>query len=261
MAMYELQACRVGTLPVPGWECFFGENDTQLHPLAFYVWIVKSADAYGLIDTGLPLDKADQIQLIEGCQKVDRQSVFSEIVTLDELFLARRLAPEQIDFVLLTQIITYHSGGLLPQFFPRAQVYLPLAGIMELLLERPGHPPRDLYFSKATWSFIRDLLIEGRLHLVKGTVEVAPDLRFEATGGHHPGSAAVQAKTSCGTVGILETAFLKKNIDESKPIGIAENAAVCRNVIKRYNKECDFVLADHDPTITERFPDGIIRCK
>ena len=59
-------------------------------------------------------------------------------------------------------------------------------------------------------------------------------------------------------MGIIEMASLKRNIDEAHPFGIAENAAVCREVIRRCKRECDLLLAAHDPTIIDRFPDGII---
>ena len=259
MDAYELQADRVATLPVPGWECFFGRHDVEFYPLAFYIWIVRGATCTGLIDTGLPLDEIERRRLAETCQSVDQQCVFTDVMTMDNFFQKHRLLPEQINFVLLTQTITYHSGGLLPQFFPHAQVYISRAGLLEFLLETPGHPPRDFYFTEASWSYLRSLLIEGRLHLVDEPTEVAPGLIFETTGGHHPGSAAVRVRTECGTVGILETAFLKNNIDEAHPIGIAENVRICREVIRRYKRECDLVLADHDPTILDRFPQGVIR--
>jgi glyoxylase-like metal-dependent hydrolase (beta-lactamase superfamily II) len=259
MDVYELQANLVARLPVPGWECFFGRHDVDFYPLAFYVWVVRNAACTGLIDTGLPLGEVEQRQLEEACQGVDKQCTFSNVVTLDSLLQKRELLPEQVDFVLLTQTITYHSGGLLPQFFPRAQVYISRAGLMEFLLETPGHPPRNLYFTEASWLFLRSLLIEGRLHLVNEHIEVIPGLVFETTGGHHPGSAAVRVKTESGTVGILETAFLKRNVDEELPIGIAENVRICREVIRRYKRECDLVLAGHDPTILDRFPQGVVR--
>lgn len=259
MNVYELQAGRVATLPVPGWECFFGQHDVQFYPLAFYVWIVRGATCTGLIDTGLPLDELERRRLTEACQRVDQRCIFSDVITLNHFFEQHHLAPEEIDFVLLTQTITYHSGGLLPQFFPRAQVYISKAGLMEFLLENPGHPPRDFYFTEASWIFLRSLLIEKRLHLVNETTEVAPGLFFETTGGHHPGSAAARIITERGTVGILETAFLKRNVDETLPIGIAEDVATCREAIQRYQVQCDLVLADHDPTIFDRFPQGIIR--
>ncbi|TAM83340.1 MAG: hypothetical protein EPN47_04310 [Acidobacteria bacterium] len=249
----------MATLPVPGWECFFGRHDVEFLNLAFYIWIVRGNGHTGLVDTGLPVDEAERRRLIEGCQIVDKRCVFANIVTLDRFFQEHRLSPQSIDFVLLTQTITYNSGGLLQQFFPRAQVYISRAGVTELLLESPGHPPRDLYFTEATWTFMRTLLIENRLHLVDETTEVVPGLTFETTGGHHPGSAGVCVETAQGRVGILETAFLKENVDLDLPVGIAEDASLCREVIRRYKRECDVVLAGHDPTISDRFLNGLIQ--
>jgi glyoxylase-like metal-dependent hydrolase (beta-lactamase superfamily II) len=258
MSIYKLQAGRVATLPVPGWECFFGHHDVNFYSLAFYVWVVRGANCTGLIDTGLPLDDTDRRRLTEACQGVDPQCIFHDVVPLDSFFPIYGLSPEQIDFVLLTQTITYHSGGLLPQFFPHAHVYMSKAGVLEFLLDSPGHPPREFYFTEPSWAFLRSLLIERRLHLVNEPTEVVPGIAFETTGGHHPGSAAVRIKTERGVAGIMETAFLKRNLDEALPIGIAENAALCREAIRRYQSDCDLVFADHDPTILERFPQGII---
>lgn len=259
MSTYELQACQIATMPIPGWEIFFARNDVQFYRLSYYVWIVRGDGLTGLVDTGLPLDKAERQRLAEIVRTVDPQCVFSDIVALDQLYQRANLKPESIDFILLTQEITYHSGGLLPELFPRAHVYISRAGLMELLLATPGHPPRDLYFTQAGWAFLRKLLIEDRLHIVDEPTIVAPDLIYETTGGHHPGSAAVRVKTAIGTVGILETAFLQGNIDNVHPVGVAENVAVCREAIRRYKRQCDVVFADHDPTILQKFPGGVIR--
>ncbi len=251
--IYELEACRVATLPVPGWECFFGRHDLDFYPLSFYVWIVRGNGRTGLIDTGLPLDEAERRRLGEACQSVDPRSTFRDVVSLDRLLEKQRLAPESIDFVLVTQTITYHTGGLVAELLPRAHVYMARAGMMDLLLEDAGHPPRDMYFTEASWLFLRKLLVENRLHLVD-TTEVAPGLVFETTGGHHPGSAGVRVRTGQGIVGILESAFLQSNMDQGCPIGIAENVSMCREAIRRYRRECNLALAGHDPSLAERFP-------
>jgi hypothetical protein len=39
-----------------------------------------------------------------------------------------------------------------------------------------------------------------------------------------------------------------------RPIGIAEDVATCRAVIRRYLAECDEVVAIHDPSNATRFP-------
>ena len=247
MTTYSLKACPIGTLPVPGWECFFGRNDTTMHDLAFYVWIVRGNGMVGLIDSGVPLDPGDLARLDKANQAVDPLCVYRDVVLLDELLEREGLTPESIDWMLITQAITYCTGGLCERLLPRARVYIPRAGMLELLLDNPGHPPRDFYFTAQTWAFLRTLLVEGRVAFVDEETEIAPGIVYETTGGHHPGSAAVRIQTARGTVGVLETAFLQANIEAELPIGVAESVSDCRNAIRRYKKLCDFVAAGHDP--------------
>jgi hypothetical protein len=87
---------------------------------------------------------------------------------------------------------------------------------------------------------------------------IAPGIQFETTGGHHPGSAALQIATQEGVTGLLEAAFLERNVADGLPIGIAEDAALCRRVINRYRRECDQVIALHDPANAERFPASVL---
>ena len=259
MATYELQACQIATMPIPGWEIFFGRHDVQFYPLSYYVWIVKGNGLTGLIDTGLPLEDEDRQRLHEIVRLVDERCVFGNIIPLDKLYEQQNLRPESVDFVMITQAITYHSGGLREDLMPRAHVYISKSGMLELLLGEQYHPPQDLYFTETAWRYIRKLLVEHRLHLVDDPTEVVPGVVYETTGGHHPGSAGVRVKTMLGTVGILETAFLQNNVDKVHPVGVAENVAFCRQAIRRYKRECDIVLADHDPSILRRFSGGVIR--
>ena len=259
MSTYQVTAYPVAKLPVPGWECFFGRNDTTFHNLFFYIWIVKDGEKTVLVDTGPPSDEMNFEKLVVGCQSLDERSKMTRIRLLEEILEEADVSPGEIDIVLITQTITYHTGCLLPRHFPRAEVYLSRQGIAEFLLETPGHPPRDLYFTEDTWGFLWKLLVLKKLHLVDDPVEVLPGIIFETTGGHHPGSAGVKIRTPGGTVSILETAFLKENIDKEIPIGIAENASLCREVIKRYKRESDLVLAVHDNSILDRFEGGVIR--
>jgi len=258
MSTYEITAYPLAELPVPGWECFFGQNDPDFHRLIFYTWVIKGNGKTILVDAGPPPDEEDFVKLRKGCQRVDIRSELKWLTSLEAAFQKANITPEEIDFLLITQLITYHSGGLLQQYFPKANVYLPKAGMLEFLFESPGHPPRDLYFTEATWSFLWQLLVHNRLLIVDDLVEVLPGLFFETTGGHHPGSAAVTVNSAGGRVSILETAFLKRNIDDEIPIGVAEDTSACRKAIRRYKTQSDLVLAIHDNTILDRFPGGLI---
>lgn len=251
---YRLHAIPVATLPIPGWEAFFGINDTEFYDLAFYVWVVTDGSTIGLIDTGLPLDPGERATLDEACRQLDQRSTFRDVRVLTEVLDETGIAPADVDFVAITQTITYHTGGLEAALLPRAQVYLSRAGIHEVLADPPGHPPSAHYFTERSWSSIRQFAVEGRLHCVDGPTAIAPGVRFETTGGHHPGSAGMMITTHAGMTGMLETAFFDRNVAEGHPIGIAENAAACRSAIQQYRRECQQVVALHDPANAERYP-------
>jgi glyoxylase-like metal-dependent hydrolase (beta-lactamase superfamily II) len=243
-----LTACPVAVHEVPTSKCFFGRDDDLIRDLAFYVWIVRGDDGgVGLIDSGLPPDPGD-------FDALRTTGVYRDVTPLADVLAAEGLTPERIDWCCITQPVTYHSGGIVPELLPRAQVYLSRAGMTELLCDPPGHPPTEFFFTARSWAYLRDLAIEGRLRVVDEPTEVAPGVVFETTGGHHPGSAGVRVQTASeGLVGILETAFLQENVDAEIPVGISEHVAECRRAIKRWKRTCDVVLADHEPSLAQRY--------
>jgi glyoxylase-like metal-dependent hydrolase (beta-lactamase superfamily II) len=255
---YTICAFPIAELPVPGWECFFGTHDCTFHALIFYVWIVVGNGKTIVIDSGPPFEEADMQSLVRACQTIDQRSILRRLRKLDDIYREAGIRADDVDYLLITQPITYHTGGLHADSFPNAKVCISRAGFFEFLLDNPGHPPRSEYFTETTWNYLRTLLINNKLVLPDSPVEIEPGLLYEPTGGHHPGSAAVRVKTARGSVGILETAFLKKNIESCIPIGVAENTAICRQTIRRYVEECDLVLAAHDNTLLDRFPGGRI---
>lgn len=243
---WEIKPVAVASLPVPGWECVFGRNDCALREIVFWVWILRQGTTIVLIDTGLPCG-ADLEALNQANQQLDSGSVFTVHQNLDALLAGEGIRPEEVGFVLLSQLITYSTGGLCRENLPQATVFCAWEGMQELLTRKPNHPPRNFYLTPRSWNYFRDLLVEDRLVFATNAREVAPGLVFEPTGGHHPGSAGVRVTTPAGIVGILETAFVQENIDHEIPIGIAENAGECREAIRRYCQTCALTLAGHAP--------------
>lgn len=250
--LFRLHSLPAGTLSVPSSFAFFGRSDAASAELGFYVWIVTNGVTLGLVDTGLPLDRGERDALCV-------HDPFQDIRLLPDLLDAAGVAGSDVDFVAITQTVTYHTGGIDAALLPRAHFYLPRAGVREMLIDPPGHPSTDLYFTAAGWTALRQLAIEGRLHCVDEPTEVTPGVVFETTGGHHPGSAALKIRTEAGTTGLLETAFLQANLDRRHPIGLAEDVARCRSVIHRYLSECDEVVPIHEPSNARRFPFGSFR--
>lgn len=242
---WTIKPVAIATLPVPGWECVFGRNDCEMRDLVFWVWILKNGEQTGLIDTGCPTG-VDLQALNEANAKLDTRSVFTVHRTLEEVFTAENIT--SVDFVLISQLITYCTGGLNARNFPNTKVWCAWDGMKEFLTQTPGHPPRQFYLTAESWSYFRELLVTGRLFFAQEQTQITDGITFEPTGGHHPGSAGVRVQTAQGVVGILETAFVQENISLEIPIGIAENAAKCRSTIRTYKNECDLVLAGHEPS-------------
>lgn len=253
-ASFRLHAMPVATLPVPAWAAMFATNDSTLVDLGFYVWILTDGSTVGLVDLGLPLDPADAAMLDDANRALDPGSYFHDPHLLPDLLADAGLSGADIDFVAITQTVTYHTGGIDAALLPRAQFYISLAGITEFLVEPPRHPATPFFFTQASWTALRQLAIENRLHAVDDPTQIVPGVVFETTGGHHPGSAGLRIRTEAGTTGLLETAFLQANLDSQHPIGICEDVSRCRSVIRRYLRECDDVIAIHDPSNVIRFP-------
>jgi len=245
---WKIKPVAAATLPVPGWECVFGRNDCAMRDLVFWIWILRKGDQVGLIDAGCP-QGIDLEALNTANATLDPRSVFTIHRTLTDALAQEGISPEAVDFVLISQLITYATGGLNARNLPRAKVYCAWEGMKEFLTESPGHPPREFYLTSESWAYFRDLLLEDRIVFAQESIEPAEGIVFEPTGGHHPGSAGVRIHTRAGVIGVLETAFVQENIDLGVPIGIAEDAARCRQVIQAYKRKCALVLAGHEPAV------------
>ncbi|KRA24819.1 hypothetical protein ASD65_10585 [Microbacterium sp. Root61] len=246
-AHHSIHAELAAILPAPGWAIVFGDNDTGLHDLHFYVWIIRCGSTVGLIDAGLPLDAVEADALGATNQAFGDPVGFRQVRTLPEILADAGVDPAEVAFVAITQTVTYHSGGIDAALLPNATFYLARDGVREFLEDPPGHPAPEFYFSASSWDSLRTLAIEGRLRLVAEREQVRPGVLFEVTGGHHPGSAAVLIDTSEGVVGIIETAFVKRNIESGTPIGIAEDIAAARRATTSLGSRCDRLVAIHDP--------------
>jgi glyoxylase-like metal-dependent hydrolase (beta-lactamase superfamily II) len=253
--VFTLHALLAGIQKAPRWAILFGDpNPAVLQDLAFHVWVVTDGQTIGLVDTGLPLDATERHELSETARPSGDDAVFRGVRLLPDLLDDIGLSGSDVDFVAITQTVTYHTGGIDPDLLPRAHFYIPKAGLLEMLLGSPGHPQTQFYFSARGWIGIRQLAIEDRLRLVDDPTEIVPGVVFETTGGHHPGSAGLRIRTECGTTGLLETAFVQENLDTGTPVGISESIAESRSAIRRYLTDCDEVVAIHDAANVDRFP-------
>lgn len=103
-----------------------------------------------------------------------------------EALADREFAPESIDIVVNTHLHWDHCGGntidrgdkAVPAF-PNAK-YITQRG--ELAHAREQHPRDAVSYRAVNYE---PLLESGRLHLIDGDVEIAPDIRVQVTPGHN----------------------------------------------------------------------------
>ncbi|TGK28085.1 N-acyl homoserine lactonase family protein [Leptospira gomenensis] len=153
--------------------------------------------------------------------------------------------PKEITDIVLTHFHFDHAGGIF--LFPSAKIHIQNHDLD--LLKKQNYFPNQA-------SFIRSADSTGRLHSFDGTFSLLPDLRILFTGGHTPGSQALEWVVSSGK-GFLFTGDECYLIEECKKgIGLPQEAAFS---LKRNRDFLDYVrivsekgtkiLTLHDPSI------------
>src|SRR2546426_6163353 len=105
---YSLRAYPLAQQLLPGWACLFTVNDTNLHRIVFYTWIARAEGRTILIDAGPPPDEKEFHVLATACQRVGPECVFTRLNSLAGVLSESGVRPESIDYLLITQPITYH---------------------------------------------------------------------------------------------------------------------------------------------------------
>lgn len=176
-----------GTLfgPVPRaiWGRFYPFNENNQIPCNSDPILIQYQDKNYLIDASLGLDKLDE--------KMKRNAgVYSEgdlIGSLTEV----GLTPEDIDVVMMTHMhndhasgLTYLDNGILKSRYPNATIYMSQAEWEDV--RNPSTRNQKTYL-KENWEPIQEQVVT-----FNDTVEIAPGITMELTGGHTRGHAIIR---------------------------------------------------------------------
>ena len=97
-----------------------------------------------------------------------------------------------------------------------------------------------------------------RLRLLDDHEEILPGLTCRWAGVHHRSSMLVEADTAKGLAILSDCAFHFANVEEQRPLGIAESIIEAHAVYRDITARAKHFIPLYEPLIHKRYPGGII---
>ena len=255
---YSLRMLRSGSVDVPSPEVYWMEGFDDWSTLEFQVGVIQGGGKTVVINTGFPEDigpiaagwrefLGDRAVL----QRPDDQMIQNSLPQIG-------VDPAEVSHVLITPIQLYTTGNL--RSFPNAKICVSRRGWIEDIIAPtyPHHVPRQGCISDddLSWLMFEN---ESNLRLLDDVEEVLPGITCRWAGVHHRSSMLVEVRTEQGLAIVSDCAFHYANVEEGRPLGIAESIIEAHAVYSDIRKRAQHFVPLYDPEIHRRYPDGIIK--
>jgi hypothetical protein len=248
---------RTGTVEVPYPEVYWMERFQEWTTLEFQMAVVQGGGRMAVVNTGFPED-------ISGISQAWRDYLGERAALRRpdawKTAAALRSAgvdPSSIDLVLLTPLQLYTTGNL--RLFPKARICVSRRGWIEDIIAPtyPHHVPRAGCISDED---LRWLLGDNQANfqLLEDVEEVLPGLVCRWAGVHHRSSMLVEVQTARGLAILSDCAFHFANVEELRPLGIAESIIEAHCVYRDIRARARHFIPLYEPKIHERYPGGIV---
>jgi len=254
---YSIKMIPVAEVEVPYPEVYWMESFREWTKICFYVGIIRNAGNIILINTGFPNDIAG---IVKGWKDyLGERAILRRPDNKKTLRLLKNegIDPDKVTHVIVTPIQLYATGNL--HLFKNAKICFSRKGWMEDIINPsyPHHVPRQGCISDKHLSW---LLNENKanLALMDNIDEIVPGITCKWVGVHHRSSILVQVSTSAGLVGISDCAFHYSNVEDGRPLGIAESIIEAHAAYSYIRTKIDIFVPLYDPLLMQRHEDGII---
>jgi glyoxylase-like metal-dependent hydrolase (beta-lactamase superfamily II) len=255
--VHSVRMLRTAEIDVPSPEVYWMEQFGDWTKLQFQMAVIRAHGKTILVNTGFPED-------VTALRKAwaDFLGPRADLKRPDEwrtqhLLAGADIDPAKVDYVIVTPIQLYATGCL--HLFPNAKFCFSRRGWIEDIIAPtyPHHVPREGCISD---EHLRWLLFENNrnLLLIDDTHELLPGLTCRWVGVHHRSSMLVEVQTPRGLVMISDCAFHYANVEENRPLGIAESIIEAHAAYADIRRRADAFVPLYDPLVQERFPGGII---
>ena len=212
---------------------------------AWMFWVIRAGERTILVDTGF-----------EQPTEATRRGVRSYVRPTERL-RNFGIVPEQVTDVILTHAHWDHMGGIAA--YPKARIYIQENEFRHALATvGPDRPRRR----GVRWEDVRALqkaLGEGRVELVRGTLELTPGVTMVEGGAHTPGSQYVKVRALDGTVIIAgDAVYQHENNVWHRPIGSSVDRQANLSSIRQFHTLAAspfLILPGHEPRTQTWFPE------
>tara|TARA_B110000037_G_scaffold52845_1_gene64775 strand:- start:1425 stop:2201 length:777 start_codon:yes stop_codon:yes gene_type:complete len=254
---WSLQMLPTAEVDVPYPEVYWMERFQDWTTLQFQMGILRSGDYTVLVNTGFP----EEISGIKQAWQEylgDRAILKRSDNWKTESHLERLgIHPDEITHVIITPIQIYATGNL--HLFKNAKICFSRKGWTEDVIAPtyPHHVPRQGCISDEhlAWLLFEN---ESNCLLMEDNHELLPGLTCRWVGVHHRSSIAVEANTQNGTAILSDCAFHYANVEESRPLGIAESIIEAHSAYDYLRKQAKPFIPLYDPLVQKRFKGGIV---
>lgn len=231
------------------------ERFAEWTTLQFQAALLRSEEHTILINTGFPEEIGALAQAWQDFLGEPAVLKRPDEWRIEEHLKSAGVKPSEVTHVLVTPIQLYATGRL--DLFDRAQICFSRRGWIEDIIapEYDHHVPRQGCISDEhlLWLMGEN---QANLRLLADEEEVLPGLRVKWVGTHHRSSMAVDVDTAAGRVILTDAAFHYANIEEGKPLGIAENIIEAHAAYDWIRKTSDIAIPLYEPLVHERHPGG-----
>ena len=253
---YTLRMLRTATVEVPYPEVYWMERFQDWTRLEFQMGLLQGSGKTIVVNTGFPEEIG---ALAQGWREYLGDRAILErpdAWKTDTALRAVGVDPKTVDYVIITPLQLYATGNL--KFFSNAQICISRRGWMEDILAPtyPHHVPRQGCISD---DHLFWLLGENaqNLRLLDDVEDILPGLTCRWAGVHHRSSMLVEAQTAKGLAILSDCAFHFANVEEQRPLGIAESIIEAHAVYRAWTRAKHFIPL-YEPLIHQRYPGGII---
>lgn len=258
MTKYKITPLKMGETTVPSAEIYWMAKLAGWEQLDFWAFLIEGDGKRILLNTGFPRDYSDlhnhwTTWALEVTGEEGHVPIVGESQWIVNALAVQDVTPDQIDYVFVTPLTAYATGGL--DQFPNARICISRRGWVDFQAPDEEVPqlPRHIVFPPHVLQYlVMDAATRIQL-LPDEQTEILPGIQSWFCGGHHRSSMAFIVETEEGRVALTDSIFKYRNYEETIPLGLSENLEEHYRLFAKLKRESDFVLPLYDPELLSRY--------